>query len=63
MAQLDGKNHSYNTQQPMAKHEPESMTPPHDNTTQELPLSLTVTDVTHPASPCVAPLETLARAP
>ncbi|MQL74317.1 hypothetical protein Taro_006689 [Colocasia esculenta] len=44
--------------QPIAKHEPESTTPPHgtdylfmtpvsnpDNTTQELPLSLAVTDV------------------
>ncbi|MQM10534.1 hypothetical protein Taro_043424 [Colocasia esculenta] len=86
---------------PRAKHEPESTTPPHetdywfmtqvsnpDNTTQELPLSLAVTDVrsncrstrqvkpkncgdqpnhhnlqaTHPAGPCLAPLETLARA-
>ncbi|MQM15297.1 hypothetical protein Taro_048240 [Colocasia esculenta] len=80
-------------------HESESTTPPHgtdywfmtlvsnlDNTTQELPLSLVVTDVrsncssttqvkpknygvqpnhhnlqiTHPADPCLAPLETLA---
>ncbi|MQM11590.1 hypothetical protein Taro_044497 [Colocasia esculenta] len=62
--------------QPVAKLESESTTPPHgtdywfmmpvsnpDNTSQELPFSLAVTDVTHPAVPCLAPLETLARAP